>query len=81
MTWEFTLKENVTFHGGQEFTAYDVRHTLRVIENSDSPFYYTDILNDIEEFEIISRMRFIIKLKKPDTSFIKACLSDIVAER
>ena len=80
LTWEFTLKENVTFHGGQEFTAYDVRHTLRVIENSDSPFYYTDILNDIEEFEIISRMRFIIKLKKPDTSFIKKLVFPILSQ-
>jgi len=80
LTWEFTLKENVTFHGGQEFTAYDVRHTLRVIENSKSPFYYTGILNDIEEFEIINRMRFKIKLKKPDTSFLSKLVFPLLSQ-
>jgi len=80
LTWEFTLKENVTFHGGQEFTAYDVRHTLRIMESSESPFYYTDILNDIEQIEIISRMRFKIKLKQPDASFISKLVFPILSQ-
>lgn len=80
LTWEFTLRENVTFHSGQEFTSYDVRHTLRVMENSESPFYYTDILKDIEEIEIISRMRFKIKLKQPDKSFISKLVFPILSQ-
>jgi|GEM_PF-646152 len=80
LTWEFTLKDNVTFHTGQEFTSYDVRHTLRVIEDSKSPFYYTDFLKDIEEFEIISRMRFKIKLKKPDAFFISKLVFPVLSQ-
>ncbi len=78
--WKFTLRDNVRFHHGQELTAYDVKHTFRVLESSDSPFYKTDIFNNIQEIIIISSREFEIKLKEPDELFTHKLIFPILSQ-
>ncbi|NLM09745.1 MAG: ABC transporter substrate-binding protein [Clostridiaceae bacterium] len=78
--WNFKLKRDVRFHNGRELTSYDVRYTIRELENSDSPFYETGITNNIKEFNIISSSEFEITLNKPDDAFIKKLVFPILPQ-
>lgn len=55
LTWEFTLREGVTFHDGSTFDAEDVAAVVRripSIPNSPSPF--TSTVRDIARVEILT---------------------------
>lgn len=65
VTWEFTLKEGVTFHNGDELTADDVKFTLERVAYDDSlreHFFY----NQIKEVEIIDDYTFNIITHEPE---------------
>lgn len=65
LTWEFTLKEGVTFHNGDDLTAEDVKFTLERVATDETlqehPHY-----NQIEEVEVIDDYNFLIKTYDPD---------------
>ena len=79
-TFGFTLNDGVRFHDGSELTSYDVRFTLIEMDKYDSPFYKTDIIDNVEEFNIISSSRFEITLKEPDREFIKKLTFPILSQ-
>lgn len=65
VTWEFTLKEDVTFHNGDELTAKDVKFTLERVATDDSlreHFFY----NQIKDVEIIDDYSFNIITHEPE---------------
>lgn len=80
LTWKFKLKSDVKFHNGKELTSYDVRYTIRELEKSNSPFYETNIIDNIKEFNIISSSQFEVILDKPDRSFIKKLVFPILQQ-
>jgi len=80
LSWNFKLKKDVMFHNGKELTSYDVRYTIRELEKSNSPFYETNIVDNIKEFNIISSSQFEIILNKPDQAFIKKLVFPILQQ-
>lgn len=65
LTWEFTLKEGITFHNGDELTADDVKFTLERVARDDSLREYSHY-KQIEEVEVIDDYNFIIKTTDPE---------------
>jgi len=54
VTWEFKLRENVTFHNGNAFSAEDVVFTINRVPNvTDSPGSYAVYTKRIKEIEVI----------------------------
>jgi peptide/nickel transport system substrate-binding protein len=69
--WGFTLKQDVFFHHDQKLTAYDVKHSMTLLEHSDSPFYDTEMFNNILEVNVVNSNRLEVVLKTPDPVFIQ----------
>lgn len=65
VTWEFSLKEGVTFHNGDELTAEDVKFTLERVAQDDSLREHSHY-KQIEEVEVIDDYNFVIKTFEPD---------------
>ncbi|HLS06339.1 MAG TPA: ABC transporter substrate-binding protein, partial [Bacillota bacterium] len=64
-TWQFTLREDVTFHNGDQLTAEDVKFTLERAAKDDSlreHFHYSQI----ESVDIVDDYEFIIKTYEPE---------------
>ena len=63
-TWKFYLREGVTFHNGNSFTAADVKFTFERLSDPEvSEFINTG--KSIEEVEIIDDYTVVIRTKKP----------------
>ncbi len=63
-TWKFYLREGVTFHNGNPFTAEDVKFTFeRLSDPQVSEFINTG--QSIESIEIIDDYTVVIRTKKP----------------
>lgn len=46
--WTFHLKTGVSFHHGPSLSAYDVRYSLELLEDSENPFYNSEICDNIQ---------------------------------
>ncbi|NLY18545.1 MAG: ABC transporter substrate-binding protein [Clostridiaceae bacterium] len=78
--WSFTIKRNVKFHHGPELTSYDARHTIRLLENSDTAFFDTEFIKNIKEFNIITSRKFEIALKNPDEELLNKLTFPILSQ-
>ena len=64
--WEFRLREGVTWHDGEPFTAGDVLFTFdRAIDVPNSPAPYDQFLSQIETAEEIDPLTIHIKTRNP----------------
>ncbi|HSP25621.1 MAG TPA: ABC transporter substrate-binding protein, partial [Saliniramus sp.] len=64
VTWEFKLREGVTFHGGQEFTADDVIYSFRRITQDGAEM--RNYVASVETIEKIDDYNIRIVTKGPD---------------
>ncbi|NIA70645.1 ABC transporter substrate-binding protein [Pelagibius litoralis] len=65
-TWEFTLRQGVTFHDGSPFTARDVVYTVcRIPAVEDSPSSFTVYTKAIAGLEVKDDHTLIVKTDKP----------------
>ena len=65
-TWEFKLREGVTFHDGSPFTAQDVVFTVcRIPTVEDSPSSFTVYTKAITDMQIKDSHTLILKTAKP----------------
>ena len=64
-TWEFKLKEGVTFHNGDELTSADVKYSLERVAYGEELKDYTNY-NQIKEVEIIDDHTFRIVTHLPE---------------
>jgi len=78
--WSFTLKSNIKFHHGPELTSYDVRHTVRILENSGTAFFDTEFIGNIKEFNIITSREFEIVLKDPDEELLSKLIFPVLSQ-
>ncbi len=78
--WSFTIRDDVYFHNGRELTSYDIRHTLRLLGESGSPFFNTWVVDNIQEFRIINSFTFEILLKKPDEAFTRKLVFPVLSQ-
>ncbi len=66
LTWEFKLREGVTFHNGEPFTAEDVVFTFeRIPQVVNSPGPYTSYLRGINGTEIVDPLTLRITTDYP----------------
>jgi len=78
--WSFTIKDNIKFHHGPELTSYDVRHTVRLLENRETTFFDTEFIGNIKEFNIITSREFEIVLKSPDENLLNKLVFPILSQ-
>lgn len=66
LTWEFTLREGVTFHNGEPFNAEAVKFTLDRVLDPDRNATIQPLLQNITEVEIVDDYTVLIKIAEPD---------------
>lgn len=87
VTWEFTLREGVKFHDGQEFTAEDVKATIEYctgaagVETVSSQFWVPTKVEVIDKYKcrLITSTPFAPLLNNAALTAI-ACAADILRE-
>jgi peptide/nickel transport system substrate-binding protein len=52
-TWRFFLRDDVRFHNGYDFSAYDVKYTIDLIRNNNS-HVLRDLLTEVKEVKVIN---------------------------
>lgn len=65
MSVTFYLREGVTFHNGDPFTAEDVKYTIEWVLNPDNAAINRDLFVAIEEVEIIDDYEVVFHLSDP----------------
>lgn len=79
LTWQFTLRDGVTFHDGTPFTAEDVKFTLDYILAPESVYGSKSRIGQIESTAVIDDHTVEITTKEPFPTLIIG-LSDIPIE-
>lgn len=51
-TWRFFLRDDVTFHNGYHFTAYDVKYTIDLIKDNKSNVL-EDLITEVKEVRVV----------------------------
>lgn len=66
-TWDFHLRQDVKWHDGEEFTAYDVKYTLDYILDPDNASQYAPYHVLVDRVQVMDdhRVRFITKEPHP----------------
>src|SRR5690625_4591705 len=64
-TWEFTLREDVKFHNGDELTAEDVKFSLERVANDETLRDYQNY-RQIKEVEVIDDYTFRVHTDGPE---------------
>ena len=62
---DFTLREGVTFHGGETFTADDVKWTIEYVKNPETASPNASILAQIDTVEVIDSLTVRFNLTAP----------------
>ncbi len=63
-TWRFFLRDDVTFHNGYQFTAFDVKYTIDLLKKNNSHVLW-DLLTEIEAVEVVDEYTVDIKTYQP----------------
>ncbi len=68
-TWRFTLRQGVTFHNGETFTAEAVRYSIERLLDPDA-VRLNSAFTIIDEVEVVDDYTVIIRTKVPDPIFL-----------
>ncbi|RQW20370.1 ABC transporter substrate-binding protein [Bacillus sp. C1-1] len=68
-TWEFVLRDDVTFHNGDAFTANDVAFSLERVAN-DTSLQQHSTFNQIETVEVVDEYTVRITTAEPDPQLL-----------
>ena len=69
--WVFTLRDDVTWHDGEQFTAEDVKFTYETIMNPDvNAGYHRGNLSNVESIEVIDDFTLQITMIAADFDFL-----------
>jgi peptide/nickel transport system substrate-binding protein len=70
-TWQLNLRQGVTFHNGEEFTADDVKFSIdRIINGSKEEFIVFDQWAFVQEVRIIDDYTIEIETTAPEPAFL-----------
>src|SRR5690606_27002992 len=67
LIWEFHVRDDVTWHDGESFTAYDVEFTIQTILNPSINSPYKSLLANISQCVATDSSTIRIALKKPNS--------------
>ncbi len=70
-TWQFQLREGVTFHNGEPFTAEAVKFTFERVLNPETEATTASLLSTLERVDIIDPMTVNIITNQPDIMFLQ----------
>lgn len=74
-TWEFTLREGVTFHDGEPFNAEAVKKTIDRILDKDNPTPKANMFGMIKEVKVIDPLKVEIILHYPFAGLLSVLAS------
>ena len=77
-TWIITLRNDVTWHGGEVFNAYDVIATIKALQNHS--LVYSANVENIENVERLDGSSVKITLKEDDDFFVNKLVFPIIPE-
>ena len=63
--WNFSLNKGVSFHNGSSLSAYDVKYSLELLQNSSNPFHNKDICDNFLQINVVDNYQIEITLKVP----------------
>jgi peptide/nickel transport system substrate-binding protein len=70
MEYTFTLREGVTFHDGEAFTADDVKYTMDYYGNPDNAMLTASDFVSIASTEVVDDLTVTITLNAPNAAFL-----------
>jgi peptide/nickel transport system substrate-binding protein len=70
VTWQFKLREGVTFHNGEPFNAESVKYTIESTLDPEKGYVNASWIRDIEEVEIVDDYTVNLITKTPFRSFL-----------
>jgi len=72
LTWEISIRKDVTFHDGSPFTVDDVIYSLdRTDEVPNSPAPFSDMVSSIDRLEKIDDYKFRVITKAPNPALME----------
>lgn len=80
LTWIIKLRENVSFHAGEKFTANDVKYTIETILNGKITSKYLANVANIAKVDIIDEDTLTISLNSKDPYFPSKLTFPIIPE-
>ncbi len=69
-TWIFTLREGVTFHDGEPFTAEDVKYTFDSLIDPNFKAPYASLYEPIKSVEVVNEHQVKFILKQPSAPLL-----------
>ncbi|WP_197205029.1 ABC transporter substrate-binding protein [Cytobacillus firmus] len=69
-TWIFTLRQDVTFHDGEPFTAEDVKYTFDSLIDPDFQAPYASLYEPIKSVEVVDDYQVKFILKEPSAPLL-----------
>lgn len=80
VTWIIKLRENVYFHGGEKFTAADVKYTINTLLSEEIQSKYLANVSNISSVDLIDDSTLVITLKTKDAYFPSKLTFPIIPE-
>ncbi len=75
-TIRFQLREGVTFHHGEDFTAEDVKFTLDLVRDPAKKYKRSSLLSFVDRVEVLDRFTVEIVTKKPEAMAIRRIVTE-----
>lgn len=70
LTWIITLRENVTWHGGEVFSCKDVEFTINTLQDNLINSVYASNVKNIKSIDVVDDQTIVIVLNLPDAYFM-----------
>lgn len=80
MTYTFKLREDVTWHDGQQFTADDVKFTIEAIMDPDNGSENAPNYEEVKEIHILGDYEIAFVLSEPNFAFLDYMTMSIMPE-
>ena len=80
MTYTFQLRNDVTWHDGEKFTADDVKFTIEAIKNPENGSENAPNYEEIGEIKVISDVEIAFVLSEPNFAFLDYMTMSVVPQ-
>ncbi|MCM3080631.1 ABC transporter substrate-binding protein [Brevibacillus invocatus] len=78
LTWEFTLKEGIKFHNGEDFNAEAVKFTIDYILKEENKSFYRSRWTNVKEAKVIDNYKVHFITTKPFPALLERVADDLM---